>query len=487
MSNQNFDDFVKNEFSTYTPDVPPHIWDNIAALRKKKKRPAFWLSFLNSRNILLLLALLTAGGGAAWWFSDHQNNTKDKITATDNKDQSVNKTNTAESAKDNNLTTPDQQAASNSSAVQPSDNSTITTSDNTNNKNIHTSSTGTAQQVVPVTGSIYSPLPLLPPVQPVTAKIKSGRSRMQGSSSHISKAGNDADYLQEEATLAADAGAISLPVAGTMLARLQYAVEKMNGRSKKNLPLFDQQIPKTTNPKCPRVDDPAGDKQYFELYAGPDVAMRSITDSGNTAYLQQRKESEKFSSAFSAGARYTKVFGNGVSLRTGINYSQINEKFTYSKGGIIQYVYILDQATGDTIGSYTISGSRYKTTYNRYRSIDIPLQLGYEMGNGRLHANLGAGIMVNIYSWQKGDVLDTSLQPVSITTGKSSSPYGFKTNTGFGFLASASLYYKLTDRLHLMAEPYFKYSIKPMSKENLTLTQKYSTAGLRFGVRFDMK
>jgi hypothetical protein len=130
--------------------------------------------------------------------------------------------------------------------------------------------------------------------------------------------------------------------------------------------------------------------------------------------------------------------------------------------------------------------------------VDVPLQVGYEMGNGRLHANIGAGAMINIYSWQKGDVLDTALNPVNITTGKSSTPYGFKTNVGVSFLGSATLYYKLTtntgddqtrliDRMHLLAEPYFRYSFKPMSKDNLTLTQKNNTAGLRIGVRIDLK
>lgn len=175
-----------------------------------------------------------------------------------------------------------------------------------------------------------------------------------------------------------------------------------------------------------------------------------------------------------------------MSVRGGLNYSQINEKFTFTQGNLVQITYIIN-ANGDTIGSYTTTGTRYKTTINKYRSIDVPLVVGYEMGNGKFHANINAGMVVNIYSWQKGDVLDTAYQPVSITTGKNSSPYQFKTNAGVGFIGGVSVYYKLNDRIHLMAEPYFRYNFSPMNNENLTLKQKYQTAGLRVGIRFDLK
>ena len=173
-----------------------------------------------------------------------------------------------------------------------------------------------------------------------------------------------------------------------------------------------------------------------------------------------------------------------MSIRTGINYSQINEKFKYADANITHIVYITN-SNGDTTGSFLSTGTRYKTTHNKYRTLDIPLLIGYEMGNGRWHANFNAGVIINLYSWQKGDVLDTAYKPVNITTGKSSSPYQFKTNAGAGFLGSVSVYYKLNKRLHLMAEPYFRYSFSPASKSELTLKQKYNTAGLRVGLRLD--
>ena len=197
-------------------------------------------------------------------------------------------------------------------------------------------------------------------------------------------------------------------------------------------------------------------------------------------------ESTSFRSAFSTGFRYTRVFNNGASIRAGINYSQINEKFSYVQSNIVQVTYITDPVTGDTTGTFLTRGNRYKTTNNIYHTIDVPLLLGFETGNGRLHANFNAGVVLNIYSWQKGESLDTSFRPVSITTGKSASLYQYKTNIGAGFMGSISVYYKLNERLHLLAEPYWRYNFSPMNKEMLSLQEKFSTIGLRLGVRWDL-
>ncbi|MCY7291178.1 MAG: hypothetical protein LH615_03250, partial [Ferruginibacter sp.] len=145
--------------------------------------------------------------------------------------------------------------------------------------------------------------------------------------------------------------------------------------------------------------------------------------------MQQRKGSTKYLFAFSAGVRYTKVFGSGMSVRTGINYSQINEQFKSEKGRITQNVYIINN-NGDTTGSYVQSGTQYKTSTNKYRSIDIPVSVGYEMGNGRLHTNINAGAMINISSSQKGFMLDYNGNTVDISSGKSSSVYQYKTKAG---------------------------------------------------------
>jgi len=463
-TNRQFDEHIKEQFSSYTPDVHPRIWEKIIAEKGKKRPVGFWVSMFNNRNKLLVLGLIIAlSSGGAWLYYSNNIPTQE---ITSNETKGKNNENNPDGNTGNSIIIPtsvDQQlnpgTAEVATIVHPVPGG-ITTSNNP----FLSSKSNTKI-------SVASPLPETDGETEPNAKADKFYTGLGNILVNTTSPALEEDGYTE---------------GGTLLGRLTFNAEKYTEKRKsgnKKEPLRFN--PVVFLPDCP-IEDAAGNKKYFEFYAGPDYAFRSLHDTGNSAYLQKRKESTKFKSGFSAGVRYTKVFNNSMSVRGGVNFSQINEKFTFNQGNIVQVTWILN-ANGDTIGSYTTTGSRYKTTINRYRSIDIPLMIGYELGNGKLHANINAGPVINIYSWQKGDVLDASGNPVSITTGKSSSPYQFKTNAGVGFMGAVSVYYKLNDRLHLMAEPYFRYNLSSMNKESITLKQKYQTAGLRLGIRLDLK
>ncbi len=474
-SNRHFDEHIKDQFSNYTPDVHPRIWEKLIAEKDKKRPAGFWVSMLNSRYKFLLLGLIVAlSSGGAWLYYNTTTKTKaDFLSVTDARKGSSNIYNKNTASPDQPF--PDKPSANQFSVTQPINTTTYNkaTADDIAGGNKHGLSYNSNTKT-----NIFSPSPSADD-EPGNANNNYTKNKK-----HYTGLGNVLVNTTmpdtEEDEYAEEGG-------GTLLGRLTFNAEKITEKrksGKKETPHFN---PVVFLPGCPSVEkDAAGNKKYFEFYAGPDYAFRSLQDTGNSSYLQKRKESTKFKSGFSAGVRYTKVFNNSMSVRAGVNYSQINEKFTFNQGNVVQVTYIINN-NGDTIGSYTTTGSRNKTTINRYRSVDIPLVVGYELGNGKLHANINAGAIVNIYSWQKGDVLDASGNPVSITTGKGSSPYQFKTNAGIGFIAAVSVYYKLNNRLHIMAEPYFRYNLSQMNKESITLKQKYQTAGLRLGIRLDLK
>ena len=478
-NNRLFDEHIKEQFSDYAPDVPAHIWENIVAGKERRKPAGLWFTLLNGKNIAILIAILLAGGAGTWWML--------KSNATPSTEK--------------NLAT--QQATQNNNAQNNSTSSTTPVAasvpDNNNDGSL-TGSNNTSTNTSTANQTIFT--------NPNNANANQGNRNISSTKAtptsslqnYISKGKNDNNHAlraNENKRLANTPGKDNITTTspgleidepkgqGTLMGRLlagidAFSVSKKVGESKLQLTPFNYL------PGCPTFEkDAAGNKKYFSIYGGPDFVFRSMTDTGNSAYLQKRKESSKVSSAYSAGISYTKVFNNSMSLRAGISYSQINEKFTFVQGHLVQVIYIID-ANGDTTGSYTTSGTRYKTTHNKYRSVDVPLTIGYEMGNGRLHANVNAGVVVNVYSWQKGEVLDTTYQPVDITTGKGSSPYQFKTNAGLGVTGGVSVYYKLNDNVHLMAEPYFRYNFKQMNKDVLTLKQKYNTVGLRVGLRVDL-
>lgn len=459
--NRHFDEYIKEQLGNYSPDVHPRIWEKIVAGKDKKRPAGFWVSMLSNRNKLLIIGLIIAlSSGGAWIYYTQHNTPATAETAVENKNTFTPKTSLPV-----NYPNAEQQV---SAVIITNDVKTDAAVDPVNSN---------APFVNPgiLKASIVSPVPEADDEKNKPAKGYDKKKHYTGLGNvlvNTTASGLEADEYEGQ---------------GTLLGRLTFNADKYTAkrkRGKEDQLSFDPVI--FNFPDCPGLEkDAAANKRYFEFYAGPDYAIRSLQDTGNSAYLQKRKESTKFKSGFSAGVRYTKVFNNSMSIRGGINFSQINEKFTLKQGNIVQVTYIIN-ANGDTIGSYTTTGTRYKTTMNRYRSIDIPLVAGYELGNGKLHANINAGAIVNIYSWQKGDVLDMSGNPVSITTGKGASAYQFKTNAGIGFIGAVSVYYKLNDRWHIMAEPYFRYNFSPMNKENITLKQKYQTAGLRLGIRLDL-
>jgi hypothetical protein len=460
--NRQFDEHIKDQFSNYTADIHPRIWENIIAERDKKRPAGFWILMFNNRNKLLLSGLIiTLGiGGALSYYSKNISSKDYKLTET-----GIDRVNNKTENKTGRLTNkPSGNQVPNSGGIAGN----VPAFDNTVNTN----------PALFVNSKLKSDIsaPLSESDGAVTQTGKGNKKYYTGLGNVLINI--TTPYLEED---------VNKETGGTLLGRLTFNAEKITEErrtGKKETLRFN---PVIFLPDCPSLEkDAAGNKTYFELYGGPDYAFRSLHDTANSAYLQKRKESTRFKTGFSAGVRYTRVFKNSMSVRTGVNYSQINEKFTFNQGNIVQVTYIINN-NGDTIGSYTTTGSRHKTTINRYRSVDIPVVIGYELGNGKLHANINAGAVVNIYSWQKGDVMDMNGNPVTITTGKSPSKYQFKTNAGIGFIGAVSVYYKLNDRLHIMAEPYFRYNLSQMNKEEITLKQKYHTAGLRLGIRLDLK
>ena len=460
-NSQRFDEHIKEQFLEYTPQVHPRIWENIIKEKEKRRPVGFWFNFFNGKNILLIAGLLVATGTGAYFMLKTKPNTNQNTTATI----------AAEKKQDQIIPA----AESNNTAIKESTGNPVTaTTVNTDN------GSAAGQTAASTTGSLY---------------INAGGSKMKIYSPFAEE---DNAYQKNNAKKTSPASAVNeyditdadIVTGGDLLQERQllspYFIAEKSAAEKNAFLLHQKLLGNINLPGCPSVEkDAAGNKRYVEIYGGPDLALRSLSDTGNSAYLQKRRESTSFSSAYSAGLRYTQVFSNGMSIRTGVNFSQINEKFTYVQGNLVQVTYIIN-ANGDTTGTYITTGTRYKTTHNKFRTIDVPLVVGYEMGNGRIHANVNAGIIINAYSWQKGEVLDSSLNPVNISTGKSSSPYQFRTNIGLGFLAGVSFYYKLNEKAHLLAEPYFRYNLSPMSKESLTFKQKYNTAGLRLGLRIDL-
>ena len=476
-----FDDYINEQLGESEPVVPSYIWDNIREERNKKRPVVFWIWF-KKYGFVLLSALLLMLTGGYFYFNKNESKSipnKDVSAKTD-----LNQKNNFASTK---LTSEKNNEIKNKSGFnQTQKNNMEVNADNTSIINLESSNAEHSTTLdlgdLKNNNRLHRKLNRTQKNSEVTNDKETGfnnnhkkyKTTKANKSSRI--VNGDMGDLSQELINNSDSEKSLTPV-----------VEKLSLLTSKKE--FTQKIKAIKEIKlsipCPgsKINE-AANKQYIDFYASPDYVFRQFSDTPNSTYLKMRKESTTFSSAYSFGIRYTKVFGNGLNIRAGLNYSQINEKFKFVQGNIVNVLYIIN-VTGDTIGSYQTISTRYKTTYNKYRTLDVPITIGYEMSKGKWCINFNTGIIINAYSWNKGEVLNKSLQPVNINAGDSITPYQFKTNIGIGGLGAVSFDYTINKKYKLFAEPYFRYNFSTMSKSELTLKQKYHTTGIKFGLRID--
>lgn len=454
-----FDKHIKGELKNYQPPVPPDIWDKIMAGKERERPVIFWWQ---NKGLWVAAVLLILAGGTFFLKSPLSKHSTGTPTSTISSQQGDDL-----SSIGNNNTEPISKKVTPQEQVNAKVNGTETVIDSLSlalNYQANSASANSDKAAVKPTGNMKE-----------NADFYSGKTgKLLPVNSHSTSAGKSVSISQNwtgdtDATVLLPGNAFTASV-------IKYSRSTSTFQDIKHPPL---PLP------CPEIEkNTSGNKKYLEIYAGPDYNTSIITDQ-NTSYAAIRKSTTSMRLGYSAGLRYTKVFSNGMSFRTGINVSQVNETLNYKVGDVVQIQYIISNS-GDTTGTYAVKGSQYSKSQNIYRTADVPLLLGYELGNERIHLNLNAGAIINIHSWQKGFVIDTSNAPVSISKG-SNNRYGFKTNAGVGFMAGAALYYKLSETWHLFTEPYVRYNLNQANKTDITLKQKFNTAGLHFGLRKDLK
>ena len=231
---------------------------------------------------------------------------------------------------------------------------------------------------------------------------------------------------------------------------------------------------------------------YVDAFVAPEYMMRSLKTNlpESERLLAVRDSNEKVQYAVSTGVRGSVVFGNGLSLRAGLVYNQMNERVQFDSLGIgsIQTTYNVRIVNGkpDTVSVTTVitDGIFRKTRYNRYRSIDIPLQIGYQkqLKNGWAFG-LNGGVNFNVTAWRKADIFGKNFEKQTVSSGINEENAVFRNQLGVSLIGSIAAYRQLTRRLELMIEPSVRYGLQPITRTDYALKQQYSTAGLIIGLR----
>lgn len=232
----------------------------------------------------------------------------------------------------------------------------------------------------------------------------------------------------------------------------------------------------------------------LEIYTSPDYAFKTV--SSNTAsqqYMNMKDSSEKSKLGYTVGFRIIKPINNHLLFKTGLQYSQINENFIYRSENEIKTTTVVTVRNIILVNGNTVTvsdtsvlqqiGYKNNIVKNNFRSLDIPVLLGYQFGNDDLRIGINAGLIINLSSTFKGVILDSSLSPKPFSKETNSV---YKNNIGMGIYTGISITKRLTYNTSIFAEPYFRYNLSNTTTPLSSFNQRFSIGGLSIGLRLNL-
>jgi hypothetical protein len=158
---------------------------------------------------------------------------------------------------------------------------------------------------------------------------------------------------------------------------------------------------------------------YLDIYGSPDIPTR------------------QFGLSYTAGARMTMLITSHFFVSAGLQYSKVN-------------VNKKDSATAVFYPNY-------------FNNIDLPVLIGYTVGNDRFQFSVDGGVIFNLFSHAVGPV-----------------GWGWPNRMGTSAYLGLDFAETLNDRLSLFAEPYGRCLF---TYKSLLPSQTY-TGGLLIGIRY---
>ncbi|XVJ65572.1 MAG: hypothetical protein HEQ40_05180 [Lacibacter sp.] len=471
MTDKLFDEFIKSKLERYDSGAPMHVWERMQ--KEKDDRRGFF--FLNKRYWLLaigLLLMISTGVILLETKSKQINQTivQKNGVSNEQKNSVVPVAITDQSSSDV-TSTSSNQSLNKTSAVTASANETLVPASSTKTDFVSTDKAKNKQ---------FSKSAA---TEPVYSNKRFHQSTSVVNASETSNQASTPQSVQEPSSDATN----TLQLTGSSLRNQKQPILKLGAIA----------LPQN-KPSCPTINGPRRRDLYLEFYIAPDYNVRSINASNTSpSYLAERKNTEDYRTSYSTGVRLVKNLGEKTLIKTGVNYSQINERLklvTENSRQLTQIITIrtVVRSPGDTLFIrdtmyYEQTGTRYRTTYNRYRFIDLPVIFSYEFGNPELmHFAINAGPVFNITSMYSGEVLDSAYKPVRISTASGSNANHWRSNIGIGMFASVSIYKRLNDRVHLFGEPYMRYNFNPVTQSTNYVKQRYIITGMQLGIRYNL-
>ena len=467
---EHFDQFVQQKLVDHEATVSPEIWNKIKP-KEDEDRKVFFLLPRAGMVAASILLLILAGSVSAYLYyqkiatENSSSNQSDNV----NHQRSQNNNNQSSNNQENKI----QNNISNSPKIIGIDASKD-------------------EKIVEPSSRLNEPISELDKsAGDKTRFSKSDLSNSIGMNKNISSVSKGIDESQAATTFESEYTAFN-KMDATLIS---FSKNKLNFNSKeKQVSAFNH----TNNIKnvviCPSDRKMRNTDWDLEIYASPDYAFKTVSSiTASRAYMDRKDSSEKSQVSFTAGFRIVKPINDHFSIKTGLQYSQINEHFNYRSENEIKTTTVVTVRTITLINGNTVIvsdtsvvqqiGFKNNTVKNRYSSFDIPALLSYQFGNDDLKIGLNAGVIFNISSWYQGVVLDTSLIAKPLTKETNIS---YKNNIGMGIYTGISITKRLNYNTSIFAEPYFRYNLSDMTTPQSSFTQRFSIGGLSIGLRMNL-
>jgi hypothetical protein len=486
MTDKLFDDFVQSKLEHYDSGAPMHVWDRIK--KEKDDRKGFF--FFRNRYWLLAAALLiTTGGG--FLIADSFSKKENKLSLASVSDKPVEQQTNNKASIEKNI----QLIKASVSKEPETEKETKGLGNNLNSAKSKSDFETKKTTAVFVPGNNVQLNRSKRNIVKTKSEIKNfPEENTAGFIKNSGQNSNGSLSVNQKSTINAGNAASKMPTELEFSNRSNFLSAPLQ-----NFGLSSAVLQNQIRPACPTITGPRRNDLYLEFYVSPDYAVRSFQKADILPnYIALRKNTEDSRTGFSTGFRIVKNTGEKTLLKTGVNYTQINERLRLIDQNQKQITQIITIRTiinspGDTLfirdtTYYEQTGSTYRTSFNRYRFIDIPVLFSYEFGNPEIMSfAITAGPVFNITSFYKGEVLDTSLKPVRISTAAGKGVQNWRSNIGMGFFASFAVFKRINERMQIFGEPYLRYNFNPVTQNNTIVQQRYATTGMQLGIRYNLK
>jgi len=231
---------------------------------------------------------------------------------------------------------------------------------------------------------------------------------------------------------------------------------------------------------------------FVELYASPEYNSKKVgISSSNYFYTQSLDSAQKLSAGFTVGIRIARNLTNHLLLKSGIQFNQTNERFRYKQFDTKNSTVVTERSyinnDGATISikdtsTFIQTGYRLMTSYNTYKSIEIPVIASWEAGNNKWHFAANGGIIANIASFYEGKTFDNNLNTAPLSAKEQNGI--LKSAINLSLYGGVSFLYDIGNSFDAFAEPYCKYGLSNSSNTSFGFGQHFNSLGINFGIRY---